>query len=273
MTNSLFSYDNKTVLVIGGATGMGAAATKLASSLGARTLVMDVAEVNYPVDAFLRIDLRNKDQIDATLAQINEPVDIVFACAGVADGTRGIMQINFISQRYIIDQLLSKKLLNQGGSVVMISSVAGLPWQVNLKQVSDFLSNTSWEAAEQWLETNPGNDNYSFSKQAINAYIAASALPMLQKGLRINAILPGPTNTPLAQANADVWLTFGNDYRQKAGVECLSPEQMASTMAFLGSDAASGINGITVLVDQGHVSSAIAGTHPEPAVNMMLGIQ
>lgn len=272
MTQPLVNFANKTVLVIGGATGMGAAATQLAARLGGKTIVMDVAEVAYPVDQFLRIDLRNQDRIDETLSQITQPVDVVFACAGVADGTPGIMQINFISQRYIIDQLLAKNLLPRGGAIVMISSVAGLPWQMNLQQVNGLLANTRWEAAEQWLAANPGNDNYSFSKQAINGYIAASALPLLTRGIRINAILPGPTNTPLAQANASVWLSFGNEYRQRAGVDCLSPEQMANTMAFLGSDAASGINGITVLVDLGHVSSAIAGTHPEPAVNMMLGL-
>ena len=55
--------------------------------------------------------------------------------------------------------------------------------------------------------------------------------------MRINAILPGPTDTPLARANADLWLGFGAEYRAEAGVEALSPDQMANTLAFLGSQA------------------------------------
>lgn len=272
MSKELVSFNNRTALIIGGATGMGAATAKLLADLGADLIVLDVAEVDYPVNKFLKIDLRDKGAVDAVLEQLDEPIDAVFACAGVADGTGGIMQINFISQRYIIDRLVASGRLVRGGAVLMISSVAGLPWQQNIVQVREFLACDSWEAAETWLANNEGNDNYSFSKQAVNGYIAAAAMPMLREGVRINAILPGPTDTPLARANADVWLSFAQDYRESVGVECLAPEQMASVMAFLASDAASGINGISLLVDQGHVSSAIAGTHPEPAINMMLGV-
>ncbi|MAT52784.1 MAG: short-chain dehydrogenase, partial [Porticoccaceae bacterium] len=80
---------------------MGAAAAQVAAGLGAEVIVMDVAEVNYPVSQSLTVDLRDRDSVDAALAQIAEPVHAVFSCAGVADGTRGIMLINFISQRYI----------------------------------------------------------------------------------------------------------------------------------------------------------------------------
>ena len=51
-----------------------------------------------------------------------------------------------------------------------------------------------------------------FSKLAINVYIAQQAFPLLKQGIRINGILPGPTNTPLARANAEMWLGFGQDF-------------------------------------------------------------
>ena len=117
-----------------------------------------------------------------------------------------------------------------------------------------------------------GADNYAFSKMAINAYVADAAFPLLKQGIRINAILPGPTDTPLARANADTWLTFGADYREAAGIETLVPEQMGNVMAFLGSDAASGVNGVTLLVDAGHVSSGITGSFENPVVKMLLGL-
>ena len=54
-----------------------------------------------------------------------------------------------------------------------------------------------------------------WSKQAICAYVAREAMPLLKQGIRINAICPGPTDTPLAQANKDMWLGFGADYRER----------------------------------------------------------
>ncbi len=267
-----FGYDGKRVLVIGGATGMGASAAQVVAGLGAEVVVMDVADVTYPVDQSIGVDLRDRASVDLAVDAIEGPLDAVFACAGVADGTPGLMLINFISQRHIINRLVESGRLVRGGSVVMISSVAGLGWQQAMPTVLDFLGADDWEAAQAWVETSQ-SDNYAFSKMAINAYVADSAFPLLQKGIRINAILPGPTDTPLARANADTWLTFGADYREAAGIETLVPEQMGNVMAFLASDAASGVNGVTLLVDAGHVSSGITGSFENPVVKMLLGLQ
>ena len=92
-----------------------------------------------------------------------------------------------------------------------------------------------------------------WSKMAINAYVAREAFGFLQQGIRINAILPGPTNTPLAQANAEMWLGFGADYREAAGIEASTPLEQAYPLLFLCSDAASGVNGVTVVTDAGYV--------------------
>ena len=76
---------------------------------------------------------------------------------------------------------------------------------------------------------------------------------------------------PLARANADIWLAFGAGYRAAAGVPTLTPQQMANAMAFLGSKAASGVNGITLMIDQGHVSSGITGSYDDPIIKQALG--
>jgi NAD(P)-dependent dehydrogenase (short-subunit alcohol dehydrogenase family) len=267
----LFSYAGKRVLVVGGATGMGAAAARIVTDLGAEVTVMDVADVEYPVAESIKVDLRDRASVEGALGSVVAPVDVVFACAGVADGTEGLMLVNFISQRHIVERLVERDALRPGGAVVMISSVAGLGWQQALPQVLDFLKADGWDAAAAWVEANDA-DNYAFSKMAINAYVADAAFPMLKRGIRINAVLPGPTDTPLARANAETWLTFGADYREAAGIETLRPEQIGSVMAFLGSDAASAVTGVTLLVDAGHVSSGITGSFENPVVKMLLGL-
>jgi NAD(P)-dependent dehydrogenase (short-subunit alcohol dehydrogenase family) len=268
-----FRYDGKRVLVVGGATGMGAAAAKTAGELGADLVVLDVADVGYPVAQAIKVDLRDQGDVDRALGEIDGPIHAVFSCAGVADGTPGIMLINFISQRHIVERLRADGRLGRGGAVAMISSVAGLGWERNLPTVLDFLAQPDWDAAAKWIEGHEGTDSYGFSKQAINTYVAHEAFPMLQQGIRINAILPGPTDTPLARANADLWLTFGADYREAAGVDTLVPEQMGNVLAFLCSDAASGINGVTVLVDAGHVSSGLTGSFEAPIIKMIMGVE
>lgn len=266
-----FGYSGRRVLVIGGATGMGAAAAQQVTALGAEVIVMDVAPVTYEAQQVIKIDLRDQASVDAALDQIQQPVDVLFLCAGVADGTRGLMLINFISQRHIVQGLIGKGLLKAGGAVVMISSVAGLSWMQQLGLTQDFLKTPDWSSAVAWIAARPGTDSYAFSKMAMNTYIAQEAFPLLKQGLRINAILPGPTDTPLARANADIWLAFGAGYRAAAGVPTLTPQQMANAMAFLGSKAASGINGITLMIDQGHVSSGITGSFDDPIIKQALG--
>lgn len=272
MGGDAFRYDGKRVVVVGGATGMGAATAALATDLGADVVVLDVADVTVPTSQSIKVDLRDQASVDAAIEQIDAPVHALFCCAGVADGTPGIMAINFISQRHIFDSLVTKGVIARGAAAVMVSSVAGLGWMTNLEQVQEFLATPDWDTAAAWVDEHEGTDSYGFSKQSINCYVSQEAFPLLRQGIRLNAILPGPTDTPLARANADIWLGFAADYRQAANVPTLVPEQMASVMAFLCSDAASGITGIPLLVDQGHVSSALTDSFEAPMVKMILGL-
>jgi NAD(P)-dependent dehydrogenase (short-subunit alcohol dehydrogenase family) len=96
---------------------------------------------------------------------------------------------------------------------------------------------------------------------------------MLKQGVRINAICPGPTDTPLAQANRELWLGFGTDYREETGTEPSRPEEQAGPLAFLASDAASYVNGVTLITDLGYFPSGMAGSFEPatPVVNFLLG--
>jgi NAD(P)-dependent dehydrogenase (short-subunit alcohol dehydrogenase family) len=269
-----FRYDGKRALVVGGATGMGAAAAQTVASLGAEVIVLDYAPIDYEVAQPIKVNLSDLSSINDALSQVDGPIDALFAAAGVADGTPGIMKINFISHRHIIETMVGDGRLGHGSAVCAISSVAGIGWQSNMPVLTEFLSTPDFDSAAAWVDAHEGRDSYMFSKQVLGCYIASEAYRLAAKGVRINGILPGPTDTPLARANADLWLTFAQDYRDATGLPQLVPEQMGDVMAFLNSDAASGISGVTLLVDGGHVMSSIANTFEpgHPVIQFLLEV-
>ena len=269
---SAFRYDGKRALVVGGATGMGAAAARTVAALGGEVVVMDYAPVDYPVAEAIKVDLRDRAAIDAALDQVGGPVHALFSAAGVADGTPGVMKINFIAHRHIIDRLLDDGRLSRGAAICMISSVAGLAWDTMIPTLLEFLATPDYESADNWIQAHDGTDGYGFSKQVMNCYVAHQAYPFMTKGVRINAICPGPTDTPLARANADIWLGFAQDYRDATGMSHLTAEQMGNAMVFLNSDAANGISGVNLLVDAGHVMSSMTGSWApgKPVIDMLM---
>ena len=89
------------------------------------------------------------------LDRVDGPIDAVFSCAGVADGTPGLMLINFISQRHIVDRLAASGKFAPRAAVAMISSGAGMGWQNNLPQTLDFLAHEDWASAAAWVDTHP----------------------------------------------------------------------------------------------------------------------
>ncbi len=271
MSSQSFRFENKHVVVLGGATGMGAAAVTLALELGATVTVLDVAEMTAAGVTAIKVDLRDKASIDAATAAIARPVHALICCAGVADGTAGIERINFIAHQRVIDNLLAVGAMVPGSAIAMVSSVAGLGWLANLATLQEFLASDGWDAQVAWINEHEGTATYGFSKQAMNAYVSQRAFPLLQQGIRINAILPGPTDTPLARANSEVWLGFGTPYRTAARVAHLRSDEMANVLLFLASEAASGVTGLTMLVDQGQVASGLTDSFPDPIVKAIAG--
>ncbi len=265
-----FSYGGKRVLVVGGATGMGNAAAQLAVDAGAEVVVLDYADIDLPGVRAIRVNLADAASIDAAVAECGGRVDAVLACAGVADGV-GIERINFIGHRYLIDRLRAGGMLRRGSAIGFISSAAGLAWRSNLAQLNEFLDITDFDRAAAWAVDN-GCAHYMFTKQAVCAYVAREAMAFISDGIRINAICPGPTDTPLAQANAELWLDFGADYREQVGVSAATPMEQAYPLLFLCSDAAAVVNGITMITDSGYLSAGITEAFPAgtPMAKMLL---
>jgi NAD(P)-dependent dehydrogenase (short-subunit alcohol dehydrogenase family) len=267
-----FRYDGKRALVVGGASGMGAAVAELVLDAGAEVVVMDYADVSRPGAKAIHVDLGDTASIDAAVDECGGPVHALFSCAGVADGTRNIERINFLGHRYLIERLVNGGMLGRGGAIGFISSAAGLGWEPNLPLLNEYLDIADVDAAAQWAQEH-GKADYMGSKQAICAYVAREAMAFLKQGIRINAICPGPTDTPLAQANKETWLGFGADYRAEVGIEAATPLEQAYPLVFLCSDAAAAVTGTTMITDSGYFSAGTTGTFPDATfiVNFLLG--
>lgn len=261
-------FDGKRVLVVGGATGMGAAAAQLAVDAGADVVVMDYADVKLAGVKAMHVNLADKASIDAAVDACGGPVHALLACAGVAEGP-GIERINFVGHRHLIDRMIDKGMIGRGGAIGFISSAAGLGWEKNLAVLKELLALNDFDEAAAWVRERD-MANYYWMKQAVCAYVASQAFPMGKRGIRINATCPGPTDTPLARANKDAWLGFGADYRAELGIEAATPMQQAYPLLFLCSEAASGISGITLITDAGQMMSGI--TESFPGATMMARI-
>ena len=267
-----FRFDGRRVLVVGGATGMGAAAAELALDLGADVVMMDRVEVAVPGVTTIGVDLASQPSIEAAVDGCGGPVHALLACAGVADGTPGLERINFVGHRHLINGMLDAGMLGEGSAIGFISSSAGLGWETNLEEFSEVLAVSDFDEAAAWFVDHRKAD-YFHTKQAVCAYVATQAYPLLRRGIRINAICPGPTVTPLAEANRELWLTFGADYRSDAGVEASTPMEQAYPLLFLCSDAAAYITGVTLISDAGFMSAGITGAYPAAtdAANFLMG--
>ena len=210
-------------LVVGGATGMGAATAELVHDPGAEVVVMDRAEVTLPgVKAIKRRPARQGARSRPPSTSAAARSHALFSCAGVADGTPGHRADQLHRPPPPHRPAAGRRHAAAGSAIGMISSAAGLGWEANLPLLQDTSPSTTSTPRRRGSQEH-GKADYMWSKQAINAYVGPPGVPLLKRGIRINAILPGPTDTPLAQANADLWLGFGADYRGEAGIEASTP--------------------------------------------------
>ena len=257
-----FRFDGKRAMVVGGASGMGAAAARLLIELGAEVLVADVQDVDFPGAKASTLDLRDESTIDAMLETVDGPIDALFCCAGISDevGTGlEVMKVNFIGQRHLIEGASARGLLRSGASVSVISSIAGFGWDRHLRRILDFLECKDFASAVEWIEANPRFANYVFSKQVFIAYCKRAAPAMLRRGIRINATGPAPTRTPLLSRSPS-WATFADgEFEAVMGHRASTAEEQAYPLVFLGSDAAEFISGQVLYVDAGYLGGSESG--------------
>lgn len=255
------------IVVTGAASGIGHAVAERLLARGAQVYCLDRNTPTAAVTEHIDVDLANPRSIDAALEQLEGSFDALVNVAGVPGTAPAdlVLAVNALAMRHLTTAFVDR--LNPGGSVVVVSSIAGFGWPARLPAIQDLLATSTFEDGAAWFKQNPQRGNaYNFSKEVATVYTLSTGLAMRQRGLRINAVLPGPVETPIL---VDFEATMGKDTLD--GSKALlgrhgQPDDIAAVIDFLVSDDARWVNGQAIAVDGGAAGAIATGVIPAPEI-------
>ena len=242
-----FSLQGKTVLITGGAGGIGSAAAQTCIDLGARVILTDIREDSLQAtlaslpksqtgepNLCFTADLTDAEQL-AALVDFCPQLDGLVCNAGVmkltpvsfiteAELTR-IQKINLNAPILLTRSLLKKKKIKKGGSIVFTASAAGV-YRVSI-----------------------GNGIYATTKCGIDAFMRTVAIELGPKGIRCNSVNPGMVETALIGSFTDE--EKEREMKNYPLRRFAKPEDIAYGIAYLLSDASSFVTGTALKIDGG----------------------
>lgn len=236
-------YENSKAVVTGGASGIGAATVHRLANEGARVAVLDVdnngaRSLADAVDGVaVALDLENlealPDAVAAAAAEL-EDVDLLVNCAGWdrampfaetdPEFRDRVLTVNLAGPIALTHGFLSH--LSVGAAIVNVSSDAG-------------------------RVGSSGEVVYSAAKAGIIGFTKALAREVAASGIRVNAVAPGPTDTPFLASFDDTGKLASAMERQTPLKKLATPEDVAAAIAFLGSVDAGHITGQVLSVSGG----------------------
>lgn len=242
---------SRTIVITGATTGIGAALRKLLQSQGDRVINVDIR------DADIVADLTSAEGRQLALAAIKEkcPDGIrgFVPCAGLGPqhpSLSRIVALNFFAVRELTELLLPLLKKAHGHVVLVASNSASLPG-INEELVQAMLGNNEKQACEL-VEKLDGFQAYGGSKNAVVRWMRKLAPVWAKEGVRINAVAPGTTQTPLLQAGLDdpLWGDAIRNFPVPMG-GFADPAQIASALAFFLGEESSFCTGSVLFVDGG----------------------
>jgi NAD(P)-dependent dehydrogenase (short-subunit alcohol dehydrogenase family) len=256
-------YAGKSVVVTGAASGMGQATAQILTDLGARVTAIDIKPTTIDVADARELDLRDREAIEQIAASIDGPVHSLFSCAGLPGppfSDLDTMIVNFVGARHLAEQLVAK--MPSGASIGAISSGGAFGWQDKMPVLAELLATNGFDDAVKWLEANTDRwpeGGYAWSKYAIDAWVGWWCGDCMERGIRINCINPGPTETAMmpqfhaAYTKQMVDMAIGPIGRYS------QPEEQAWALVMMNSPRMTYVTGEVLWVDGGWNGSLTTG--------------
>lgn len=253
--------DGKVAVVTGGCSGIGLATVNRFVEEGARVVIGDIDDQRghelvgqlggEDLVTYVHVDVTSRDEVDALFQTAKDTygsVDIAFNNAGISppddnsimdtelDAWRKVQEVNLTSVYLCCKAALKHMLEQKSGSIINTASFVAVMGAAT-SQIS-----------------------YSASKGGVLSMSRELGVQFARDGIRVNALCPGPVNTPLLKE------LFASD-AERAARRLVhvpmgrfgEPEEMASAVLFLASDESSFVTASTFLVDGG-----ISGAYVTP---------
>jgi len=240
--------EGKVAVVTGGCSGIGLATARLLASEGALVVIGDVDDDRGPACAeeigglFRHADVTQQDEVAALFAAAAEQgsVDIAFNNAGISPAEdRSILDTELAAWHRVQEVNLTS---------VFLCCQAALPYMLQQRRGS-IINTASFVAI---LGSATSQISYTASKGGVLALTRELGVQFAREGIRVNALCPGPVNTPLLQAvfaeDEELWT------RRMVHIpmgRLAEAGEIANAVLFLASDESSFITASTFLVDGG----------------------
>ena len=276
-----FGYNNKICVVTGAASGIGKATAELLVELNAEVYALDITKQDIPgVKEFIKVDLSNKESIDEAMEHVPRHIDSFFGVAGLSGAKTNYYKtftVNYIANKYITEEYL-KKRMSYGGAISYVTSTGGLYWDKYSSEFEKFTNARTWDEMIEALHAQAKEDTigmmaYPLSKRAMNYYMAKLAIELGPQKIRVNALLPGSTDTSMKKefeveaGGMDALVAETGTAKRLA-----KPEEMAQPLVFLNSDMASFITGLPLIVDAG-ANAMVRLKMKTDRMNMRVGLK
>jgi len=249
--------DGRTAVITGGCSGIGLATARRFAAEGARVVIGDLdelagARIAAQLDGhFLACDVTDPEQVDELFAVTNNEygsVDVAFNNAGISPPEDdSILTTGLTAWRRVQEVNLTS---------VYLCCKAAIPYMV--EQGKGSIINTASFVAVMGAATS--QISYTASKGGVLAMSRELGVQFAREGVRVNALCPGPVNTPLLRE------LFASDPARAARRlvhipmgRFAEPDEIASAALFLASDDSSFMTASTFLVDGG-----ISGAYVTP---------
>ena len=262
--DELWRYDGKRVVVTGCASGIGEHVARQLTDLGAEVVGLDVRRPALQLKEFHEVDLSDPASIDQAAATVGGQVDALFNIAGVSSGIGDplrVVMINFLGTRQFTEALIPA--MPPRSAIANVSSLAASAYRENAVVTAGLLETATMAEGIEWCQRNPepvaDGGGYRLSKEAMILYGMANVATLGAKGIRINCTAPGVTDTPiLDQLRSAYGQEFLDSFQTPLG-RVAGPDEQATVLVFLNSDAARYITGQVIWVDGGSVAERVFG--------------